>query len=125
MWGSGQFHNHIRKTLVPAVWIVKHTRGNARNVGENMRVLRPKETCERVKLTNQWLRKLEERGEFPRRIRLGPNSVGHLEHEVDDWLAARAAERDGDMPAEREAKGDGALAPGRERPRNRRARSAA
>ena len=61
-----------------------------------MRVLRPKKTAERVGYTNQWLRQLEARGEFPRRIRLGPNSVGHLEHEVDAWLEARARERDGD-----------------------------
>lgn len=61
-----------------------------------MRVLRINQTRERVGgLTDQWLRKLEARGEFPRRIRLGPNSVGHLEHEVDAWLEARAAERDG------------------------------
>lgn len=68
-----------------------------------MRVLRIKQTRDRVGgLTDQWLRKLEERGQFPRRIRLGPNSVGHLEHEVDEWLAARAAERDAlarDLPA--------------------------
>ena len=31
--------------------------------------------------------------DFPAPIKLGPNSVGWLEAEIDDWLAARAAER--------------------------------
>ncbi|MEL6190044.1 MAG: AlpA family phage regulatory protein [Myxococcota bacterium] len=33
---------------------------------------------------------MEKRGEFPKRIRLGPQSVGWLEHEIDDWLAKRS-----------------------------------
>jgi prophage regulatory protein len=33
--------------------------------------------------------KLEKRGEFPKRVRLGPNSVGWIESEIDDWLAKR------------------------------------
>jgi prophage regulatory protein len=34
-------------------------------------------------------------GEFPRQVPLGPKAVGWLEHEVDAWIDARAAERDG------------------------------
>jgi len=41
-----------------------------------------------------WTRKhiydLEKRGDFPQRIRLGPNSVGWWEAEIDEWLSARA-----------------------------------
>jgi len=33
-------------------------------------------------------------GTFPRPIDLGPNSVGWLCHEIDDWLAERVAARD-------------------------------
>jgi prophage regulatory protein len=33
-------------------------------------------------------------GTFPKPIRLGPKSVGWLEHEVDEWIAQRVAARD-------------------------------
>ena len=32
--------------------------------------------------------------DFPKPVPLGANSVGFVEAEVDDWLEARAAERD-------------------------------
>ena len=32
---------------------------------------------------------------FPKPITLGPNSVGFIEAEVDAWLEAQAAKRDG------------------------------
>jgi prophage regulatory protein len=38
-------------------------------------------------------RKMAE-GKFPRPIRLGPKAVAWLEHELDDYLAARLRERD-------------------------------
>ncbi len=44
--------------------------------------------CSRMQLY-----RLEEKAGFPRRVRLGPNSVGHVEAEVDQWLEDRAAER--------------------------------
>ena len=36
----------------------------------------------------------EAAGEFPRRVRLGPNRVGFLECEIDAWIAGLVAERD-------------------------------
>ena len=33
---------------------------------------------------------------FPRKISLGDNSVGFIEEEINDWLAARADKRDAD-----------------------------
>ena len=33
-------------------------------------------------------------GRFPKPVQLGPQAVGWLEHEIDAWLEARAAERD-------------------------------
>lgn len=35
------------------------------------------------------------RGEFPRQVRLGPNSVGWLESEVDRWILEQARKREG------------------------------
>jgi prophage regulatory protein len=32
-------------------------------------------------------------GEFPKPIKLGAKSVGWLDHEIDEWIEARMAER--------------------------------
>ncbi len=40
-----------------------------------------------------YLARLEKAGKFPRRIRLGANSVAWDEAEIDAWLEERAAER--------------------------------
>jgi len=37
---------------------------------------------------------LERDGLFPRRVQLTPGTVGWVESEVDEWIAARIAERD-------------------------------
>ena len=34
-------------------------------------------------------------GTFPKPVPLGPKAVGWVEEEVDNWIAARVAERDG------------------------------
>lgn len=59
-----------------------------------MRVLRPKETEQKVGLCDRELRHLESQGLFPKRFQLNPNggrAVGHLESEVDEWITGRAA----------------------------------
>ena len=42
---------------------------------------------------NYYLLRLESEGRFPKRIRLSERKVGWYEHEIDAWIAARAAER--------------------------------
>jgi len=59
-----------------------------------MKLLRPKDAATKVGLSRMHLYRLERAGRFPRRVRLGVASVGWLEHEVDSWIAERAAERD-------------------------------
>ena len=59
-----------------------------------MRLLSKKEVRLRVLYSPQHIQRLEDAGKFPRRIRLGQGRVGWLESEVNDWLAARIAERD-------------------------------
>ena len=44
--------------------------------------------------------RLEKRGQFPKRVRLGPNSVGWIEDEVAAWQAERIAAREQPAPAE-------------------------
>lgn len=60
-----------------------------------MRVIRFKQLRERVPYTRMHIDRLEKAGKFPKRIHLGPNSVGWLDHEVEAWIAARAETRGG------------------------------
>ena len=48
-----------------------------------------------VPYTPQHILRLEKRGQFPRRIQVGPNRVAWLLSEVESWIAAHVAERDG------------------------------
>ena len=61
-----------------------------------MQILRPTETAKLVGLCDRQLRDLEAKGAFPKRFRLHPEgrAVGHLEAEVKEWIATRAASRE-------------------------------
>jgi len=41
----------------------------------------------------QHIARLEAAGEFPKRVKLGPNRVGWIEEEVLDWLQKRIEDR--------------------------------
>jgi len=58
------------------------------------RVLRKPETLYRVGLSDPTVYRMEKAGKFSRRIRLGGNSVGWLESEINEWLKGKASERD-------------------------------
>ncbi|MGH8659850.1 MAG: helix-turn-helix transcriptional regulator [Gammaproteobacteria bacterium] len=45
---------------------------------------------ERVGKSASTIDRWERAGLFPRRVRVGPNSVAWYEHEVEDWLASLA-----------------------------------
>ena len=45
-------------------------------------------------------------GQFPKPIRIGPNSVAWLESELDEWIAARVAERDQTSSSDQETSGN-------------------
>ena len=65
-----------------------------------LRVLRRRETCERVGFTaSSTLYDAMQRHGFPRPIKLGGSgkgaAVGWVESEVEDWLRAQVARRDG------------------------------
>ena len=64
-----------------------------------MRVLRFKDLkpMKGIPWTRVHINRLEKAGKFPRRIRLGGNTVTYDENEIDEFLAARAAERDADV----------------------------
>jgi prophage regulatory protein len=61
--------------------------------GKSDRVLRRPEVCKTVGLSATTVWRRERAGEFPRRIRLGGNSVGWLSSEIDCWLVHRAEQR--------------------------------
>jgi len=46
-----------------------------------------------IKVSNSTLLRWEAAGRFPRRIRMAGTSVAWLLSEIEDWLAARTAER--------------------------------
>jgi prophage regulatory protein len=54
-----------------------------------MKILRWKILHERVQLGRTTVWRLERQGLFPRRIKIGPNSVGWRENEVDEWMKSR------------------------------------
>ncbi len=59
-----------------------------------MRVLRKREVVRKVGYSGMHISRLEKAGQFPKRIQLGPNSVGWIEAELDAWIEAKVAERD-------------------------------
>jgi len=58
-----------------------------------MKVLRWPALEKAVGLSRTHTDRLEKSGKFPRRVKLGPRSVGWLEDEIDAWIADRADER--------------------------------
>ena len=55
------------------------------------RIIRRPKVCRLTGLSNSTLERLERAGEFPSRRQLGPNSVGWVRAEIEDWLATRPA----------------------------------
>ena len=60
-----------------------------------MRVITRREIVQKVGFSLMHISRLEKVGQFPRRIQLGPNRVGWIEDEIDQWIKAKIAERDG------------------------------
>jgi prophage regulatory protein len=59
-----------------------------------MRLLDWQQLSPKVPYTRQHIGRLEKKGDFPRRVQVGPGRVAWLEDEVDAWIKARAAERE-------------------------------
>lgn len=60
-----------------------------------MNILRRRAVIAKTGYSAPTIDRLEKVGEFPKRVQLGPGAIGWLEHEVDAWIEARVAERDG------------------------------
>lgn len=59
----------------------------------SVRILRKPEAQQKVGLSHSTIWRLEREGKFPKRLRLGGGACGWIEHEIDEWIAQRAAER--------------------------------
>lgn len=59
----------------------------------NERLIRKPELSSMIGLSDATIWRMEKSGRFPKRIRIGGNSVGWLQTEVMKWLKARADER--------------------------------
>jgi prophage regulatory protein len=57
-------------------------------------VYRTAELCTMLGVSHMWLVRETDAGNFPKPIRLSRRAIGYLASDVDDWLAAKAAERD-------------------------------
>jgi prophage regulatory protein len=58
------------------------------------KIISQKELATRVPYSTVQIWRLEKAGNFPRRIKLGPNRVGWVEDEVEAWLRQRMEDRD-------------------------------
>jgi prophage regulatory protein len=47
-----------------------------------------------VVYTRMHVDRLERAGQFPRRVKLGPNSVGWVETEIEGWVESKIAARE-------------------------------
>ena len=54
-----------------------------------MKALKLKDVVHLTGLSKVTIWRLEQRGEFPRKLALSPNRVGWLENEVQDWISSR------------------------------------
>lgn len=68
----------------------------------NLRLLRFAEVKAKVGLSRTTLWRLERENLFPKRKRVGKNSIAWLEHEVDQWISRRAAGIDESRSCEQE-----------------------
>lgn len=68
-----------------------------KDIGE--KIIRKPEVLGRVNLSDPTVWRMEKKGTFPKRIRLGGNSVGWFESEIDEWMIQKAAERHSEQKA--------------------------
>ena len=61
------------------------------------RIIRKPELFSKIGLSDATIWRMEKTGRFPGRIKLGGNSVGWFNNEVEKWLSVKAAVRSGIM----------------------------
>jgi prophage regulatory protein len=61
---------------------------------ESLDIMTSNEITDSIPYSPNHIRRLENAGNFPKRVRIGGNRVAWLRHEVEDWLRQRVNERD-------------------------------
>lgn len=56
-------------------------------------IIRKPELFSKLSLSDATIWRMEKSGKFPQRIKLGGNSVGWFENEVEAWLLKKSADR--------------------------------
>ena len=51
-----------------------------------MRIIRPKELMKKLGISHATLWRWSRANGFPAKVQLGPNAVGWIEEEIDDWI---------------------------------------
>jgi prophage regulatory protein len=59
----------------------------------NLDLLSSKEILRLIPYSQNHLRRLEAKGQFPKRIRIGANRVAWVESEIDSWIEDRVNAR--------------------------------
>lgn len=57
------------------------------------RIITQKELTLRVPYSAVQIWRLEKAGNFPRKVQLGPNRIGWVEDEIEEWLQTLMADR--------------------------------
>ena len=57
-------------------------------------ILRRRAVIAKTGLSRATIQRLEAAGQFPARVKLGVNSVGWVEEEIDEWIAERRSAAD-------------------------------
>lgn len=60
---------------------------------EGLQIMREKERLSTTTISRVHWWRMERDGLVPKRVKLGKNSVGWLRHEIDKWIAEKAAQR--------------------------------
>ena len=60
---------------------------------EDDRIVSAKERRQMIPYSDMHIWRMERKGIFPKRIKLGPHRVGWSLHELLEWIEARKAER--------------------------------
>jgi prophage regulatory protein len=69
-----------------------------------MRMLSNEDLKQRgIRFSRQHLHRLIKKGQFPRPVKIGSATNAWPEHEIDEWLLARVAARDGGAQQEHTA----------------------
>lgn len=58
------------------------------------RILRPAEAWAKAGVSRSTIYRLEAKGRFPKRVKIGDHASGYIESEVDAWIADCIAARD-------------------------------